>query len=314
MISPLCCAGRPLLCNYRRARPFCLSRNRAGRPARRKNAWSHDRDDRLAETRLTGAAGTPLVLFEPEAPGDYGLAFSSCPNDTVWCGTSSSRRNAWRPQWIYIVGAPDLQYDHPDQERLHAGTVEYKPSDEVILRRAEDVVAVLAGRPGADVSRLGMIGICQSGRYPFVWGAAHPIAAAVVFYGACHAAEWNVTPIHPYGIHGLLAQMKRTNVLGIFGEDDHVISIGDVLRFRNELEKRNHSYQITMVPGVPHGWLNDTMPGRYRPWEAQENWAGAARVSGASSWRRTSTGSVVEWTFARGRRSTTTSSKKIRYE
>jgi len=58
---------------------------------------------------------------------------------------------------------------------------------------------------------------------------------------------------------------ERTNVLGIFGEDDHVISISDIQRFRNELEKRNHSYQITMYPGVPHGWLNDTMPGRYRP-------------------------------------------------
>jgi len=164
-------------------------------------------------------------------------------------------------------------YDHPDQEQLHAGTVECKPSDEVILRRTEDVMALLAARPKADLAHVGMIGICQSGRYPFVWGAAHPIGAACVFYGACHAAEWNVTPIHPCGIDGLLAQMQRTNVLGIFGEDDHVISIGDVQRFRNELEKRRHSYQVTMYPGVPHGWLNDTMPGRYRRDAAEAAWA-----------------------------------------
>jgi carboxymethylenebutenolidase len=265
----------------------------------------------VKETRLTGAAGTPLVLFEPEAPGDYACVLIMPERyGLVRHIIEQAQRLATAG---FIVGAPDLQYDHPDQERLHAGTVEYKPSDEVILRRAEDVVAVLAGRPGADVSRLGMIGICQSGRYPFVWGAAHPIAAAVVFYGACHAAEWNVTPIHPYGIDGLLAQMKRTNVLGIFGEDDHVISIGDVLRFRNELEKRNHSYQITMVPGVPHGWLNDTMPGRYRPREAQENWAellAFLRVKLAPN----VDGSVVEWTF-RSRTSVDYDfSKKIRYE
>jgi carboxymethylenebutenolidase len=27
-----------------------------------------------------------------------------------------------------------------------------------------------------------------------------------------------------------------------------------------------------MYPEVPHGWLNDTMPGRYRPQEAEAAW------------------------------------------
>jgi carboxymethylenebutenolidase len=51
-----------------------------------------------------------------------------------------------------------------------------------------------------------------------------------------------------------------------------LISIPNVQRFRNALEERNLSYQITIYPNVPHGWLNDTMPGRYRPDQAQAAW------------------------------------------
>jgi carboxymethylenebutenolidase len=29
---------------------------------------------------------------------------------------------------------------------------------------------------------------------------------------------------------------------------------------------------MKLIANVPHGWLNDTMPGRYRPKEAEETW------------------------------------------
>jgi carboxymethylenebutenolidase len=265
----------------------------------------------VQEEQLKGAGGMPVVVFEPEAPGRY-------PSVLIMPERYGLVRhiveNAQKLSTHgFVVGAPDLMYDHPDQDGLHAGSVDYKPSDEVILKRAEEAVALLASREKADVSRLGMVGICQSGRYPFIWGAAHPIQAAVVFYGATHAAEWKITPIHPCGIDGLLAQMKRTNVLGVFGEDDHVISTSDVLRFRNELEKHNHSYQISMYPGVPHGWLNDTMPGRYRPEAAAQAWNELLEFLREKLASKADT-TAVEWLF----RSTTSTdydfSKKVRYE
>jgi carboxymethylenebutenolidase len=61
-------------------------------------------------------------------------------------------------------------------------------------------------------------------------------------------------------------------VLGIFGEKDHIISFDDVLQLRAALEHGNLSYQLTIYADAPHGWLNDTMPGRYRPEIAQQTW------------------------------------------
>jgi carboxymethylenebutenolidase len=61
-------------------------------------------------------------------------------------------------------------------------------------------------------------------------------------------------------------------ILGLFGEGDNIISRDDVLKFRNHLEKNNKSYHIRLYRDVPHGWLNDTMPGRYRPEAARDAW------------------------------------------
>jgi carboxymethylenebutenolidase len=62
-------------------------------------------------------------------------------------------------------------------------------------------------------------------------------------------------------------------VLGVFGEADHIISVNDVARFRNSLEQSRKSYHVRLYPDAPHGWLNDTMPGRYRKETAKDAWS-----------------------------------------
>jgi carboxymethylenebutenolidase len=52
-------------------------------------------------------------------------------------------------------------------------------------------------------------------------------------------------------------------VLGMFGKTDHLISLDDVRRFRNCLERYDKSFRIRVFTDTPHGSLNDTMPGRY---------------------------------------------------
>jgi len=54
---------------------------------------------------------------------------------------------------------------------------------------------------------------------------------------------------------------------------DHLISIDDVRRFRDCLERHGKSFRIHLYPDAPHGWLNDTMPGRYRRAQAEAAWA-----------------------------------------
>ena len=43
-------------------------------------------------------------------------------------------------------------------------------------------------------------------------------------------------------------------------------------RIRATLESSDLSYRMKIVPKVPHGFLNDTLPGRHRPKEAEEAW------------------------------------------
>jgi carboxymethylenebutenolidase len=48
--------------------------------------------------------------------------------------------------------------------------------------------------------------------------------------------------------------------------------VDDVLRFRGLLEQYEKTYHIRLYRDAPHGWLNDTMPGRYRKEAAQDAW------------------------------------------
>ncbi len=60
--------------------------------------------------------------------------------------------------------------------------------------------------------------------------------------------------------------------LFVYAERDHTISLDDVRRVRDTLEAARRSYRMKVFPDMPHGFLNDTMPGRYRAGEAAQAW------------------------------------------
>ena len=105
-----------------------------------------------------------------------------------------------------------------------------------------------------------------------VVAASRPIAAALVWYGAAQPREWAVNDKYPRPLDEIIAAVDCP-VLGMFGETDHLISIEDIRRFRECLERHGNSYDIHVYRDAPHGWLNDTMPGRYRPAQAEAAWA-----------------------------------------
>ena len=59
--------------------------------------------------------------------------------------------------------------------------------------------------------------------------------------------------------------------------DDHLIAFDDVRRLRDCLERHGKSYDIQVYRDAPHGWLNDTMPGRYRKPQAEAGWTAQQR-------------------------------------
>jgi carboxymethylenebutenolidase len=168
--------------------------------------------------------------------------------------------------------APDFFHKHPDQDALHRGDVGYDMSDPEAVEYLEAAIAELAALPQVDQGKIAVAGVCQTGRHPLVLAAERPLAAALVWYGAASKREWQVSARYPRPLDEVIARVDCP-VLGIFGEDDHVISLDDVRRLRDTLDRHDKTYTIKVYPGAPHGWLNDTMPGRYRREQAEAGWA-----------------------------------------
>jgi carboxymethylenebutenolidase len=172
----------------------------------------------------------------------------------------------------FVCIAPDFFYKHPDQDALHRGTVGYDMTDPEAVGYLEAAMAALSGLPQVDNDKIAVMGVCQTGRHPLVLAAQRPIAAALVWYGAASKREWETNQRYPRPLEELIARIECP-VLGIFGEADHVISLDDVRQLRDCLDRHDKTYRIKVYPGAPHGWLNDTMPGRYRRAQAEAAWA-----------------------------------------
>lgn len=168
--------------------------------------------------------------------------------------------------------APDFFHRHDDQEALHRGDIGYEMTDPEAIEQLEAAIAELETLAQVDPGKIAVMGVCQTGRHPLVIAARRPIAAALIWYGAAAPREWQVTARFPEALDDIIARVDCP-VLGIFGEADHVISLADVRKFRDALDRHDKSYRIKVYAGAPHGWLNDTMPGRYRRAPAEAAWA-----------------------------------------
>src|SRR5262249_24165508 len=97
----------------------------------------------------------------------------------------------------FVAIAPDLYYAFPDQEALNRGeaTCDVSDSDAVVALNA--AIDALGELPQADLSRLVVLGICQTARLALALAAVRPIGAALVWYGAAQPREWEVTEKFP---------------------------------------------------------------------------------------------------------------------
>lgn len=172
----------------------------------------------------------------------------------------------------FVTIAPNLYFKHLDQEALHRGDAGCDVTDPDAVAALSAAIDALKSIPQADLSRLAIMGICQTARLPLVVAAERSIAAALVWYGAAQPREWAVNSKYPRALDEIMAAVECP-LLGMFGETDHLISIEDIRRFRNRLERHGKSFSINVYRDAPHGWLNDTMPGRYRRAQAEAAWA-----------------------------------------
>jgi carboxymethylenebutenolidase len=219
---------------------------------------------------ITCTGGMPAYVAIPEANGRHPCVVLMHERYGFVRHTQDLAGRFARDGFVCI--APDFFFQHPDQAALHRGDVGCDMTDPEAAERLGAAVAALKDIPQADISRLAIKGVCQTGRHPLVYAAQHRIAAALVWYGAAQPREWKVDRKYPVPLDDIIAKVECP-VLGMFGETDHLISIDDVRKFRDCLERHGKSYEIHVYRDAPHGWLNDTMPGRYRRAQAEAAWA-----------------------------------------
>ena len=105
-----------------------------------------------------------------------------------------------------------------------------------------------------------------------VYASQRDVKVVVIWYGAASKREWEINPRQPEALDSVIARVKCP-IFAAFGALDHIISIDDVTRLRNAFEANRLTYHVAVYAGAPHGWLNDTMPGRYRKPQAEAGWA-----------------------------------------
>jgi carboxymethylenebutenolidase len=237
--------------------------------------------------------GMPAFLARPEAAGRFPLVILMHERYGLVQHAKDLAQRCARDG--YVVLAPNFFYRHPDQKQLNAGDSRYDMTDPESVELLKAAVAALKGTASADSSKLAVAGYCQTGRHPLVFAAEVKIQAAVVWYGAASKREWEVSKLQPRALDDIIAAVACP-VFCAFGSDDHIISVDDVRRFRNALETHKKSYEMHLYAGAPHGWLNDTMPGRYRKAQAEAAWAAQQRFLRevfAGEWADTN----VRWRF-----------------
>jgi carboxymethylenebutenolidase len=197
----------------------------------------------------------------------------------------------------FVAFAPNLfaQWDG-DKAALKAGNARVILPDPQIAGVIDQGIAMLRSDARCKVEHIFLMGVCQSGRYPIVVASQrNDIAGCVVFYGASQQRDWNVNELQPVPMPDMISKIGVPSLF-VFGETDHTISLDNVRRIRDALETHRKSYRMHVLPDAPHGFLNDTMPGRYRPCDTKVAWQMLLDFLGEVADRRWPT-DKVRWEF-----------------
>lgn len=142
--------------------------------------------------------------------------------------------------------------------------------DARVLADLRAAVAYVGRRPETTGRRVGITGFCMGGQYALMAACSVAgIAACVSWYGMLRYAERDDRkPASPLD----LAPRLACPYLGLFGEDDGLIPIADVVELRRILTAADKTFEICTYAGAGHAFFNDTRPDAYRPEAAADAW------------------------------------------
>jgi carboxymethylenebutenolidase len=135
---------------------------------------------------------------------------------------------------------------------------------------AADVDASLDHLAGAGVGpeRTAVLGFCMGGTVALFTGTRRPLAAAVSFYGGgVSRPYWDgVPPLVE------LAPRLRTPWLGLYGEEDALITGAEIEALRAAAARADVPTELVSYPGAGHAFHSDDRAALHRPTPARNAW------------------------------------------
>lgn len=152
---------------------------------------------------------------------------------------------------------PDLYHGHVAEEPDDARKLAMEMSREQALVEIQGAVDYLVGLPGVDPKTVGVMGFCMGGALAAMMSyAGENVGAAVIYYGR--------PPLDRAG-------EVKVPFLGLYGENDHSITVKDVMEFDTILAQNNINHEIHIYDEAPHAFANEEGP-NYRPEAAEDAW------------------------------------------
>src|SRR6266699_591262 len=122
----------------------------------------------------------------------------------------------------YVALAPDLfSRWRGDWEALKRGEARAVLPDPEVAAVIDAALDFAKTHPRVAPSRIALMGVCQSGRYPIVVGSRRrDLAACVVFYDANQQRDWKVPELPPQPMQEMMHRLAPP-ALHLFPDRDH---------------------------------------------------------------------------------------------
>lgn len=207
-------------------------------------AIGRDRLDALANITIPGVEGAPDVaayVARPEGRGPFPVVIMI--HEFFGLNESIISKARGLAEEGYLVVAPDTFRGSTTAWIPRAIFQVITTSPEQVDQDLDTVYAWIQSQPDVDASRTGVVGFCYGGRASLSYSLHNPgLAATVIFYGSPETDPQ-------------VLQSLPGPVLGIFGEADGSIPLGEVRDFEAALEQAGIPNQISIYEGQPHAFL-----------------------------------------------------------
>lgn len=202
----------------------------------------------LTNVTYTDAAGNELngYLAEPATPGPHPAVLLI----HEWWGLNEGMivlADALAEQG-YVVLAADAYRGKVTESFLRAIWLVTTTPEAQTQGDLDAALAYLRGLENTDAERVATMGFCFGGGHSLQLGLrqSENLAVTIMYYGAVVTEPELLRPL-----------TDGQPVLGIFAEEDEQIFPADVLEFEAALNSLNIPNEITIYPGVGHGFLNE---------------------------------------------------------